>query len=201
MPKLVLREGCLPVIPADDLILPARDTTVIGTITMLSPSSQALDLVEVRNDSFPQGAAAYRRARLDLDLSVAPYYGGIIQARVALVERGISGYMLSAELKEWKEYPVNTPLVKESVERMLRQRRAQFQRLITELGFDEWRSDGILQLQGYDPEADICIYSMAGEAVMDGITEKRPMLIVWATPAGEIKHVVLTSAGSLLERR
>jgi len=201
VPKLVLREGCLPVIPADDLILPARDTTVIGTISMLSPKWQALDLVQIQGDSFPYGATAFRKARLRPDLPVAPYYGGAIEARVRLVERGVSGYMTSVQLLEWKEIPVSAEVVRDEVQRLLARQEETLQRLVEELGFRQWTSDGVLQLEGYDPEADICIYSMAGEAVMDGITEKRPMLIVWATPAGEIRHVALTSVGSLLERR
>ncbi len=201
VPKLVLREGCLPVIPADDLILPARDTTVIGTITMLSDKRQSLDLVEIQGDSFPQGAAAYRRARLAPDLPVAPYYGGVIEARVKPIERSVFGYMISVQLLEWKEIPVSTEVVREEVQRLLARQGETLQRLVEELGFRQWASDGVLQLEGYDPGRKICIYSMAGEYTKHGIIEEHPVLIVWATPEGKLKHVALIKSGRMLERR
>jgi hypothetical protein len=198
-PGIVLRHDELPVTPADDLVgLPDTDTLVVGTITMLSPELQALDLVQIRGDSFPW---AFRRARLLFDLPVEPYYGGIISARVKSVERGITGYMLSAELLEWKEYPVNRELTREVLDRLLRQHGRVFGDLLNELGFEKWEPDGVLQLEGYDPAKDICIYSMVGEGIMEGIVEKQPMLIVWATPEGKLKYVALTTARRAFERR
>jgi len=201
MPKLVLREDCLPVIPADDLILPARDTTVIGTLTMLSDKRQSLDLVEIQGDSFPYGATAFRKVRLSPDLPVAPYYGGVIEARVRFVERGVSGYMTSVQLLEWKEIPVNRELTADGVQRLLARQGETLQRLVEELGFRQWASDGVLQLEGYDPGRKICIYSMAGEYTKHGIIEEHPVLIVWATPEGKLKHVALIKSGRMLERR
>jgi hypothetical protein len=197
-PGIVLRHEELPVTPADDLGLPDTDTVVVGTITMLSPELEALDLVQIRGDSPSQ---AFRRARLLFDLPVEPYYGGIIQARVKPMERGISGYMLSAELLEWKEYPVNRGLTRESLDRLLRQHGRVFKDLLNELGFEKWKPDGALQLEGYDPAKDICIYSMLGEGVKQGIVEEQPMLIVWATPEGKLKSVALTTARRAFERR
>lgn len=200
-PQITLRHEELPVTPADDLYLPDTDTVVTGTITMLSAELQAIDLVQIRGDSFPEQAAAFRRARLLFDLPVAPYYGGIIEARVKTIERGVSGYMLSVELLEWKEYPVNRELARESLNRLLRQKGRLFGSLLYELGFEKWEPDAGLQLEGYDPAKDICIYSMVGEVIKEGIMEKQPMLIVWATPEGKLKHVVLTTARRVLERR
>jgi hypothetical protein len=201
MPKLVLRENELPVQPADDLLWFDSDTTITGTVRMLSPKMQALDLVEIRGDSFPSGADAFRIGRVIFDLPIAPYYGGIIEARVRPVEQRITGYMLSAELLEWKEYPVNRELTRESLDRLLRQHGRVFKDLLNELGFEKWEPDAGLQLEGYDPAKDICIYSMVGERVMEGIVEKQPMLIVWATPEGKLIHVALTAARRVYERR
>lgn len=194
-PRILLRPGMQPVQPLDDLEFGGQDTVVTGTLTMLSPKLQALDLVEIRGDT------AFRRARMLLEPSVVPYYGGIIQARVKPSGEDSAGYMKPADLLEWKEYPVDRSRTRKTLQRALAFQRPRFDSLVSELGFEEWNPEGVLQLEGFDPQKDICIYSIAGKAVKEGIKEKKPLLIVRASLEGKLSYLALGTTGSVLERR
>ncbi len=181
--------------PADDLVLKDSDTTLVGTITMLSDKMQALDVVRIRNDT------AFRVGRVLFDKSIQPYYGGIIRARLKPVEKDVYGYITKAELLEWSEEPLARDETREAVEDILKRQNRRLNRLVKKEGFEGWESDGILQLEGYDPEAKIAIYSMSSRAVDEGNLERQPILVVWSTPQGAILKVNLTILNRILERR
>ena len=181
--------------PADDLLLREDDTTLVGTITMLSDKLGALDVVRIREDT------AFRVGRVLFDKSIQPYYGGIIRARPRPIEAEVYGYITRAELLEWSEEPLAREATRKAVEVILKRQDNRLKRLLKKRGFDEWESDGFLQLEGYDPEAEIAIYSMAGRTVYEENIEKQPILVVWASPQGAILKVNLTILNRILERR
>lgn len=190
----MLRENERVVFPKDDIALPDTDTVVTGTVTMLSDKLQALDIVEIEGDS------AVRKGRLLLDQPITPYEGGIINARIRVIQTGITGYMIRSELLDWEEIAIDRGTTQESVDRLLSRQENRLERLVKELGFDAWVEDGSLMLSGYDPETDVLIWSMAGRAVLEGIVETRPLLIFWIKPSGKIKRVFLTLTGRVFER-
>lgn len=192
---MVLMKPCLPVVPADDLVLNDNDTTLVGTITMLSDKMQAFDVVRIRGDT------AFRVGRVLLDRAIEPYYGGIIRARLRPIEKDVYGYIIKAELLEWSEEPLARDETREAVEDVLKRQNRRLNHLVKKEGFEGWESDGTLQLEGYDPEAEIAIYSMSSRAVSEGNLERQPILVVWATPQGAILKVNLTILNRILERR
>jgi hypothetical protein len=181
--------------PADDLLLREDDTTLVGTITMLSDKLEAFDVVRIKEDT------AFRVGRVLFDKSIQPYYGGIIRARLRPIEAEVYGYITMAELLEWSEEPLARDETREAVEDILKRQDNRLKRLLKEKGFDKWESDGLLQLEGYDPGKEIAIYSMAGGAVSEGNLERQPILVVWASPQGAILKVNLTVINRILERR
>ena len=193
--RITVTDQELPVMPADDLLLREDDTTLVGTITMLSDKLGALDVVRIRKGT------AFRVGRVIFDKSIEPYYGGIIKARLRPVESEVYGYITRAELLEWREEPLARDETRDAVEVILKRQDNRLKRLLKENGFDEWESDGILQLEGYDPKQRIAIYSMVSRAVDEGNLERQPILVVWASPQGAILKVNLTILNRILERR
>ncbi len=192
---MVLMKPGLPVVPADNLVLKDSDTTLVGTITMLSDKMQALDVVRIRDDT------AFRVGRVLFDKSIQPYYGGIIRARLRPVESEVYGYITMAELLEWSEEPLARDETREALEDVLKRQNRRLNRLVKKEGFEGWESDVTLQLEGYDPEAEIAIYSMSSMVVREGNLERQPILVVWASPQGAILKVNLTILNRILERR
>ncbi|MBA7614597.1 hypothetical protein ES703_21863 [subsurface metagenome] len=193
--RIAMTEQGLPVLSAYSLVLEEDDTTLVGTITMLSDKLEALDVVRIREDT------AFRVGRVIFDKSIEPYYGGIIKARLRPIEAEVYGYITRAELLEWWEEPLARKATREAVEDILKKQDRHLNRLVKEEGFEGWETDGLLQLEGYDPEAEIAIYSMASEAVYEGNIQRQPILVVWATPQGAILKVNLTILNRILERR
>ncbi|TKJ40562.1 hypothetical protein CEE36_09240 [candidate division TA06 bacterium B3_TA06] len=193
--RLTITDQDLPVVPADNLVLNDSDTVLVGTITMLSDKLEAFDVVRIRGDT------AFRVGRVLFDKSIQPYYGGIIRARLRPVEKDVYGYITKAELLEWSEEPLAREATREAVEVILDKQRERLNRILREKGFEAWESDGLLQLVGYDPEAEIAIYSMAARAVEEGNIQRQPILVVWASPQGAILKVNLTILNRILERR
>jgi hypothetical protein len=183
-----MTEQGLPVLSAYSLVLGEDDTTLVGTI-------QAFDVVEIRGDS------AFRVGRVLFDKSIQPYYGGIIKARLRPIEAEVYGYITMAELLEWSEEPLAREATRQAVEEIVRKRKRHLDHLLMKEGFEGWESDGTLQLEGYDPEAEIAIYSMASRAVYEGNIQRQPILVVWATPQGAILKVNLAILNRILERR
>lgn len=193
--RIAMTEQGLPVLSAYSLVLGEDDTTLVGTITMLSDKLEALDVIEIRGDK------AFRVGRVIFDKSIEPYYGGIIRARLRPVESEVYGYITKAELLGWSEEPLAREATREAVEVILDKQRERLNRILREKGFEAWESDGLLQLEGYDPEAEIAIYSMAGGAVYEGNIQRQPILVVLASPQGAILKVNLTILNRILERR
>ncbi len=194
MPKLVPREEELPVYPRDNLYPALKDTTLTGTIVMLSDKQAAFDVVEVVGDS------AFRRARFIFDRPVHPYCGGAIRAHVNVLETGVTGYMIRGRLLDWEEIPLARSVTARCVETNLKKFHARLERFVREHGIDAWEPDGILTIEGYDPRKKIAIYSMAGRTTNLMYAEKQPLLIVWAYESGKIQKIYLTVIIRRLER-
>ena len=193
--RLTITDQYLPVVPADNLVLNDSDTTLVGTITMLSDKMQAFDVVRIRGDT------AFRVGRVLLDRAIEPYHGGIIRARLRPIEKDVYGYITKAELLEWSEEPLARDETRETLEDILKRQNRRLNRLVKKEGFEGWESDVTLQLEGYDPEAEIAIYSMSSRAVEEGNIQRQPILVVWTTPQGAILKVNLTILNRILERR
>lgn len=193
--RIAMTEQGLPALSAYSLVLGEDDTTLVGTITMLSDKLQAFDVVEIRGDT------AFRVGRVLFDKSIQPYYGGIIKARLRPIEAEVYGYITKVEILEWSEEPLAREATRQAVEDILKRQNRRLNRLVKEEGFEGWESDGTLQLEGYDPEAKIAIYSMASRAVYEGNIQRQPILVVWATPQGAILKVNLAILNRILERR
>jgi len=192
-PRIELCEEERVVVPVHDLLLPDTDTTVTGTVTMLSDKMQALDVVTIK------GRVASRRVRILLDAEISPYAGGIITARIKPTEFGFSGYMAKARLLDWSEETVDRSAVSACVDRLLDSQARRLERLLAEIGFNEFSPGADLVLEGYAINRKLLIWSMRGEGVLEGILETYPVLVFWSTPGGRLKRVFLTVRGQVFE--
>lgn len=196
-PRLEFRESSLPVLPLDNFHPDPTDTTLVGTIVMLSDKLAAFDVVEIVGDS------AFRRARVLFDRPVETYHGGALKVRLRPLETGVTRYMIRAQLLDWEEIPLAREVTREYVEIILKKHHARLERLIKEQGEEGeegWEPDGVLTLEGYDFQKRIAIYSMPGRAAILSFAEKEPLLVVWADESGKIVKIYLTVITRRLER-
>jgi hypothetical protein len=192
--RIALHEGRDPVVSRYSLALSSRDTTLTGTLTMLSDKLQVLDVTRIDRDT------AFRVARLLMDSVIEPYYGGAINVHVRPGGKEAWGYAQKVELLEYREIPVARETVRKEVGRLLERQGKRLNQLIREKGLGGWKSDGVLNLEGYDSNKRVAIFSMAGRVNSEGNIEYEPLLVVWASPEGKILKAWLTILTRRLER-
>lgn len=195
VPRVSFSNRKLPVLPGDNLILGDTDTTLVGTVTMLSDKLQALDVVEIEGDW------AVRRGRLMFSRPIRPYHGGAVEARIEPSGKTVYGYIHDVRLLGFKEIPLRTGQALDNTNRMLDKQQGRLQRFLKEAGFEKWDGEGFLNLEGFDPGKGIVIYSMAGGTVDEGNILKTPVLVVWATPGGKVLKLRLITLTRFAERR